>query len=193
VSWCWRAGASYENYSSLFIQKMECAICLEEESGECTTLHCGHQFHTKCLLDAALRGHRYCSLCRKSMVEERRVESESEEDEYDPVQERRRFERGMRLVRSGKAPRELVEAAEGYRAAVEFRDRVVREERVVKQQAKVHINNIKRALRKMNREVPREVRDMMYSYIHMKRQSRQRFQAEQEVEFYYSTIAVNTR
>jgi hypothetical protein len=74
------------------------------------------------------------------MVEERQVESESEDDEYDPVydpvQERRRFERGMRPVCSGKAPPELVEAAEGYRAAVEFRDRVVREERVVKQQVR---------------------------------------------------------
>lgn len=42
---------------------MECAICLETDNNEFTTLKCNHTFHTKCI-NMWLNNHNTCPYCR---------------------------------------------------------------------------------------------------------------------------------
>ena len=45
-----------------------CAICLEELTGEVSTLVCGHSFHRDCMSDALKSGHSVCPLCRTGLA-----------------------------------------------------------------------------------------------------------------------------
>lgn len=46
-----------------------CAVCYEDvdpkDEQTVTTLPCGHSFHSKCIVESALRGHIACAQCRR--------------------------------------------------------------------------------------------------------------------------------
>lgn len=65
-------------------QEMECPICYDpiEQTRNCITTECGHQFHAACLMKNARINGFSCPSCRAQMVLEDVTDSESDNSEH---------------------------------------------------------------------------------------------------------------
>ena len=130
---------------------MECAICLQSlEEQSAAPLPCGHRdFHASCMLQAMIRGHFRCPLCREACVA---CEDEDYAAEVD--EEGRRVRSALARARYDQ---ELQGAASAYRRAVAAHKKAEREYAVQCRAARRLRGDMEAAVKQLRKTVPRSV------------------------------------